>query len=249
MTSEKRVLVTGGLGGIGTAICQRLRRDGYAVATTVARNGERLSEWQKAREAEGLGGIRGYKCDVSKWDDCVKLREKVENDMGGGIDILVNNAGITRDSMFRKMTPEMWDDVIRVNLSSVFYVSRQFIEGMCERGFGRVINISSVNAQKGQFGQTNYSAAKAGMHGFTKALAQETVKKGVTVNTISPGYIGTEMVRAVSEEVQEKIRAQIPVGRFGEPEEIARIVAFLASDDAGFITGSNVSANGGQHMF
>lgn len=246
--TTRTALVTGGLGGIGTAICRRLRREGYAVATTFVHNGPRLEKWLADRKAEGCEGFSAYSCDISRWDECVSLGEKVERDLGG-VDILVNNAGITRDGLFRKMTPQMWDEVIAANLSGVFYVSRQFVEGMTKRGFGRVINISSVNAQKGQFGQVNYSAAKAGMHGFAKALAQEVVKKGVTVNTISPGYIGTEMVMAVAEEVREKIRAQIPLGRFGEPDEVARIVSFLASEDAGFITGANIAANGGQHMF
>lgn len=248
MTTQRTALVTGGLGGIGTAICRHLKDAGCEVATTYVHNGQRLENWMAAQKADGYDGFRAYLCDVSKWEECVALREEVESDFGG-VDIVVNNAGITRDATFRKMTPEMWDAVITTNLSSVFYVSRQFVEGMTERGFGRVINISSVNAQKGQFGQVNYSAAKAGMHGFAKALAQEVVRKGVTVNTISPGYIGTEMVMSVAEEVREKIRAQIPVGRFGTPDEIARIVAFLASEDAGFITGANISANGGQHMF
>ncbi|MGI9296938.1 MAG: acetoacetyl-CoA reductase [Gammaproteobacteria bacterium] len=246
--TKRTALVTGGLGGIGTAICRRLHREGYAVATTYVHNGARLDKWLAARRAEGCDGFHPYSCDVSRWDECVALGEKVERDLGGA-DILVNNAGITRDATFRKMTPQMWDEVIATNLNSVFYVGRQFVEGMMKRGFGRIINISSVNAQKGQFGQANYSAAKAGMHGLTKALAQEVVRKGVTVNTISPGYIGTDMVMAVAEEVREKIRAQIPAGRFGEPDEIARIVAFLASEKSGFITGANIAANGGQHMF
>lgn len=246
--TKKNALVTGGLGGIGTAICRRLHREGFAVATTYVHNGARLEKWLAEREAEGCGGFRAYPCDISRWDECASLGERVERDIGG-VDVLVNNAGITRDGLFRKMTPQMWDEVIATNLNGVFYVSRQFVEGMTKRNFGRVINISSVNAQKGQFGQVNYSAAKAGMHGFTKALAQEVVRKGVTVNTISPGYIGTDMVMAVGEEVREKIRAQIPAGRFGEPDEIARIVSFLASEDAGFITGANIAANGGQHMF
>ena len=246
--TKRTALVTGGLGGIGTAICRRLHREGYAVATTYVHNGARLDKWLGARKAEGCEGFRAYSCDVSRWDECVALGEKITRDMGGA-DILVNNAGITRDSLFRKMTPQMWDEVVAANLSGVFYVSRQFVEGMTKRGFGRVINISSVNGQKGQFGQVNYSAAKAGMHGFTKALAQEVVKKGVTVNTISPGYIGTEMVLAIPEETREKICAQIPVGRFGDPDEIARLVAFLAAEESGFITGANFAANGGQHMF
>ena len=246
--TQKKALVTGGLGGIGTAISRHLMEQGYTVLPTYSRNGPRLENWLKKQKEDGYEGFHPYSCDVTKWESCAQLKETIEKDLGG-VDIVVNNAGITRDSVFKKMTPQMWDEVILTNLSSVFYVTRQFVDGMVERGFGRVINISSVNGQKGQFGQTNYSAAKAGIHGFTKALAQEVVKKGVTVNTVSPGYIGTEMVLAIAEEVQDKIRAQIPVGRFGEPAEIARIVGFLAADDAGFITGANISANGGQHMF
>ena len=248
MTTQKRALVTGGLGGIGTAICRQLQTAGYRVAATYTHNGERLEDWRAAQKADGYGDFGAYYCDVSQWEDCVKLKEAIDADWGG-IDILINNAGITRDATFRKMTPTMWDEVIRVNLSGVFYVSRQFVEDMTGRGFGRVINISSINAQKGQFGQVNYSAAKAGMHGFTKALAQEVVRKGVTVNTISPGYIATDMINKMDESVREKIRQQIPLGRFGTPQEIAQLVCFLAGEDAGFITGANFAANGGQHMF
>lgn len=250
MTEQKQkvALVTGGLGGIGTAICRHLQRAGMVVATTYIHNGTRLAQWQQRQKDDGYEKVTAYLCNISKWDDCTALKEKIEQDFGG-VDVLVNNAGITRDGVFVKMSPAMWDEVIVTNLSGVFYVSKQFVGGMAERGFGRVINISSVNAQKGQFGQVNYSAAKAGLHGFTKALAQEVIKKGVTVNTLSPGYIATDMVNNIAEEVRDKIRAQIPLGRFGTPDEIARIVAFLAADDAGFITGANISANGGQHMF
>lgn len=248
MADKKTVLVTGGLGGIGTAVCRRMHAAGYTVAATYVHNGERLEQWLGEQKQAGFEGFRPYLCDISKWENCVKLRENIEADLGG-VDILVNNAGITRDAVFRKMTPEMWDDVIATNLSGAFYITRQFAEGMTARGFGRIINISSVNGQKGQFGQTNYSAAKAGLHGFTKALAQETAKKGVTVNTVSPGYIGTKMVMAVAEEVRAKIVAQIPAGRLGTPDEIARVVEFLAADESAFITGADISANGGQHMF
>ena len=244
---KKRALVTGGLGGIGTAICRDLHRAGYAVAATYVHNGVRLEKWKDTQKDAGYEGFRAYSCDVSNWDDCVALKENIEKDMGG-IDILVNNAGITRDAMCRKMTAEMWDEVLVTNLSSVFYITRQFLDGMLSRGFGRIINIASVNALKGQFGQVNYSAAKAGMLGFAKALAQETVKKGITVNCVSPGYIGTDMIMAIDEEVREKIRMQIPIGRFGTPEEVARLVTFLSADDSGFITGANFSANGGQYM-
>ena len=243
--SKKIALITGGTGGIGTAICKRLDDDGYTAVATTYMNEEKSKRWLEANKDRNF---HTFYCDVTKWDDCVKMKEAILGEFGQ-VDVLVNNAGITRDGVFKKMTPDMWGDVLSTNLDSVFNVTRQFIDGMIERNYGRIINISSVNGQKGQFGQVNYSAAKAGMHGFTKALAQEVVKKGVTVNTISPGYIGTEMVRAMSEEVQDKIRAQIPVGRFGEPEEIARVVSFLADDNAGFITGANFSANGGQHMF
>ncbi|MGU9952320.1 MAG: SDR family NAD(P)-dependent oxidoreductase, partial [Gammaproteobacteria bacterium WSBS_2016_MAG_OTU1] len=178
MTQKRVALVTGGLGGIGTAICRGLQKQGCTVVTTYARNGERLDKWQAAQKDAGYEKFYAYPCDVSNWDNCVALKKTVEDELGG-VDIVVNNAGITRDSRFQKMTPQMWDEVIVTNLSSVFYVSRQFVDGMVERGFGRVINISSINAQKGQFGQVNYAAAKAGMHGFTKSLAQEVVKKGV----------------------------------------------------------------------
>ena len=243
--SKKIALVTGGTGGIGTSICQRLDDDGFTAVTTTYMNEEKSQRWLKANEGRRFFT---YHCDVTKWEDCVALKDIILKEFGQ-LDVLVNNAGITRDASFRKMTPEMWRDVLSTNLDSVFNVTRQFIDGMVERKFGRIINISSVNGQKGQFGQTNYSAAKAGMHGFTKALAQEVVKKGVTVNTISPGYIATDMVKAMPEDVQDKIRAVIPAGRFGEPSEIARVVSFLAADDAGFITGANFSANGGQHMY
>lgn len=244
--TKQVALVTGGMGGIGTAICRRLYDDGFTVATTKSSaNGDRKEKWLRQEKPRDF---HVFSCNVADWDSCTALAEKVTATLGA-VDVLVNNAGITRDATFKKMTPTMWREVMATNLDGVFNVSKQFVPTMSERGFGRVINISSVNGQKGQFGQTNYSAAKAGMHGFTKALAQEVVRKGVTVNTISPGYIGTDMVLAMAETVQDKIRAEIPVGRFGTPEEIARIVSFLASDDAGFITGANISANGGQHMF
>jgi acetoacetyl-CoA reductase len=238
----KIALVTGGTGGIGTAICQRLAAEGARIVTTYI-NEEKAKKWQ----AEQSFDSTIIACDVSDYDACVALKEKIEQDLGP-VDILVNNAGITRDASFKKMDARKWSQVISTNLDSVFNTSHQFVNGMAERGFGRVINISSINGQKGQFGQTNYSAAKAGIHGFTMALAQEVARKGVTVNTISPGYIATEMVMAVPEEVREKIIAQIPVGRLGKPEEIAALVAFLSSDDASFITGANLAANGGQHM-
>ena len=245
---ERVVLVTGGMGGIGTAICRAFHAAGCRVGTTYIHDSGREERWQKAQTAAGYPGMEVFYCDISKWEDCEKLREKVLEKMGR-VDILVNNAGVTRDSVFLRMMPEQWNEVIGANLTGVFNVTRQFLDGMVERGWGRVVNMSSINAQKGQFGQVNYSAAKAGMHGFTKALAQEVVRKGVTVNTVSPGYIATDMVMKIREDVREKIREQIPVQRFGTPEEIARIVAFLAGEESGYITGANFSANGGQHMY
>lgn len=241
--SKKVALVTGGTGGIGTAICQQLIKDGYAVATTFYRS-NLLEAWL----AEEKLDVTTSRCDVTDWESCQAMAQEITDKLGP-VDILVNNAGITSDSTFRKMTPEMWNNVINTNLNSVFYVTKQFIDSMLERQFGRIINISSVNGQKGQFGQANYSAAKAGLHGFTKALAQESIRKGVTVNTISPGYVGTKMVKKIAQEVQDKITATIPAGRFAEPAEIARIVSFLADDNAGYITGANFSANGGLHMY
>ena len=247
-TEQRVVLVTGGMGGIGTAICRAFHAAGCRVATTYIHDSGRETRWRDAQTAAGFAGMEVFYCDISKWADCESLREKVL-EKTGRVDILVNNAGITRDSVFARMTPEQWNEVIGANLTGVFNITRQFLDGMVERRWGRVVNISSINAQKGQFGQVNYSAAKAGMHGFTKALAQEVVRKGVTVNTVSPGYIGTEMVMKIKEEIREKIRLQIPVQRFGLPEEIARLAVFLAGEESGFITGANFSANGGQHMY
>ncbi|WLR92321.1 beta-ketoacyl-ACP reductase [Shinella zoogloeoides] len=233
-------LVTGGSRGIGAAISVALKAAGYKVAASYAGNDEAAN----AFKAET--GIAVYKWDVSSYEACVGGIAKVEADLGP-VDILVNNAGITKDAMFHKMTPDQWGAVINTNLTGLFNMTHPVWSGMRDRSFGRVINISSINGQKGQMGQANYSAAKAGDLGFTKALAQEGAAKGITVNAICPGYIGTEMVRAIPEKVlNERIIPQIPVGRLGEPDEIARIVVFLASDDAGFITGSTISANGGQ---
>ena len=234
-------LVTGGSRGIGAAISKALKAAGYSVAANYAGNDEAAN----AFKAET--GIPVYKWSVADYDSCKAGIAQVEADLGP-VDVLVNNAGITRDAMFHKMTPENWKEVIETNLSGLFNMTHPVWTGMRERGFGRVINISSINGQKGQMGQANYSAAKAGDLGFTKALAQEGAFKGVTVNAICPGYIGTDMVMAVPEKVRESIVAQIPVGRLGEPSEIARCVVFLASDDAGFITGSTISANGGQFV-
>jgi len=235
-------VVTGGTRGIGAAIAKALKAADYKVAANYGGNDE------AAQKFKAETGIPVYKWDVASFDACAAGIKQVEAELGP-VDILVNNAGITRDTMFHKMTLEQWSAVINTNLNSLFNMSRQVIDGMRERNFGRIINVSSINGQKGQMGQVNYSAAKAGDIGFTKALAQENARKGVTVNAICPGYIGTEMVRAVPKEVLDKsILPFIPVGRLGEPEEIARAVLFLASDDAGFITGSTLSVNGGQYM-
>jgi len=235
-------VVTGGTRGIGAAIARALKAAGYRVAANYGGNDE------AAQTFKAETGIPVYKWDVGSYEACAAGLKQIEQDIGP-VDILVNNAGITRDSMFHRMTPEQWVAVINTNLNSLFNMCRPVIDGMRERNFGRIINVSSINGQKGQMGQTNYSAAKAGEIGFTKALAQENARKGVTVNAICPGYIGTEMVRAVPKEVLEKsILPHIPVGRLGEPEEIARCVVFLAADDSGFITGSTLSANGGQYM-
>ena len=235
-------LVTGGTRGIGAAIATALKTAGYTVAANYAGNAE------KAKAFAEETGIPVYQWDVSSYEACAEGVARVEADLGP-IDVLVNNAGITRDAMFHKMTPAQWSEVIGTNLTGLFNMTHPIWSGMRDRGFGRVINISSINGQKGQMGQANYSAAKAGDLGFNKALAQEGAAKGVTVNAICPGYIGTEMVRAIPEKVlAERIIPQIPVGRLGEPEEIARCVVFLASDDAGFITGSTITANGGQFV-
>ena len=235
-------LVTGGTRGIGAAISKTLKAAGYKVAASYAGNDDAASKFKAET------GIPVYKWDVASFDACAEGVKKVEAELGP-IDILVNNAGITKDGAFHKMTLEQWSAVINTNLGSLFNMTRQVIEGMRARKFGRVINISSINGQKGQFGQVNYSAAKAGDIGFTKALALETARGGITVNAICPGYINTEMVQAVPKDVLEKnILPLIPANRLGEAEEIARTVAFLASDDAGFITGSTLSVNGGQYM-
>jgi len=235
-------LVTGGTRGIGAAISVALKQAGYAVAATYGGNDEAA----KAFTAET--GIPAFKWDVGDFDACRAGVEKVAAEVGP-VDVLVNNAGITRDGTLHKMSQENWRAVIATNLDSLFNMTRNVIEGMRDRGFGRVISISSINGQKGQFGQANYAAAKAGLIGFTKSVAQENANKGITVNAVAPGYIGTEMVRAVPEEVlKSKILPLIPVGRLGEPEEVARCVVFLAGDEAGFITGSTLTVNGGQYM-
>ena len=235
-------LVTGGTRGIGEAISLALKTAGYLVAANYAGNDK------AAKKFKVTNGIKVFKFDVGDFDACKTSIEQVEAEVGA-VDILVNNAGITRDAPLHKMDAAQWSDVIRTNLDSCFNLCSCVVNGMRERGFGRVVNISSINGQKGQFSQTNYAAAKAGMIGFTKAMALETASKGITVNTVAPGYIGTEMVRAVPEDVINKhILPHIPVGRLGEPEEVARCVVFLASEDAGFITGSTLTANGGQYL-
>ena len=241
----KVALVTGGTGGIGAAICLKLAESGAKVATNY-RNEEKAKAWQAEAKKAGHD-IAIYQVDVSDFDACQALAVQVEKELGP-IDILVNNAGITKDGMFKKMSKEKWDIVMNINLDGLFNMTKPLIEGMTDRGWGRIINISSINGQKGQLGQTNYSASKAGMHGFTMALAQEVARKGVTVNTVSPGYIATEMVMAVSEDIRNSIIAGIPVNRLGTSEEIAALVDFLASEEAGFATGANFSMNGGQHM-
>jgi acetoacetyl-CoA reductase len=238
-------LVTGGTGGIGTAICKRLGAAGYRVATNY-RNEERARAWQQEMRAQGCEVALAHG-DVSSAEDAAAMVRDVEAQLGP-VDILVNNAGITRDGTFHKMTAGQWNEVIDTNLNSCFNVTRAVIEGMRERKWGRIIQISSINGQKGQYGQANYAAAKAGMHGFTISLAQENARFGITVNTVSPGYIGTDMVMAVPEAVREKIVAQIPTGRLGHPDEIAYAVAFFLPDEAAWITGANLSANGGQYM-
>ena len=244
MTSRV-ALVTGGTGGIGTAICKRLARAGHRVATNF-RNADKALAWQAELRRDGIE-VALAPGDVSEPETAEAMVREIERQLGP-VEILVNNAGITRDTTFHKMTPAQWTEVICTNLNSCFNVTRPVIEGMRARKWGRIIQISSINGQKGQYGQANYAAAKAGMHGFTISLAQENAKFGITVNTVSPGYIGTDMVMAVPEEVRNKIVAQIPTGRLGTPEEIAYAVAFFIPDEASWITGANLSANGGQYM-
>jgi acetoacetyl-CoA reductase len=248
-TQRRVALVTGGVGGIGTAICRRLASDGLFVVANYAIHGTE-QRWTDAMQAAGLNGSTSALAfgDVTDFEAMGEMVRKIESEHGG-IDVLVNCAGITRDSTFRKMTPDQWRAVMSTNLDSVFNVTRHVLDGMCERGWGRVINISSVNAVRGQFGQTNYAAAKAGILGFTKSLAQEVVRKGVTVNAISPGYVETDMVMAIREDVRKKIVSEIPAGRLATPDEIADAVAFLASEGSSYITGTNLAVNGGLHMY
>jgi len=243
--SKKVAYVTGGMGGIGTAICQRLYKDGFRVVAGCGPTRD-YSKWLAEQKALGFE-FHASVGNVGDWQSTVEAFSAAKA-AHGAIDVLVNNAGITRDRMFLKMTPEDWSAVIETNLNSMFNVTKQVVGDMVEKGWGRIINISSVNGAKGQAGQTNYSAAKAGMHGFTMALAQELANKGVTVNTVSPGYIGTDMVKAIRQEVLDKIVATIPVKRLGEPSEIASIIAWLATDEGGYSTGADFSVNGGLHM-
>jgi acetoacetyl-CoA reductase len=243
--SQKIAYVTGGMGGIGTSICRRLHAAGFKVIAGCGPSRDH-AKWLAEQKADGFTFYASVG-NVGDWQSTVEAFDKVKAEHGNP-DVLVNNAGITRDGLFIKMSREQWDAVIETNLTSLFNVTKQVVEGMVGKGWGRIINISSVNGQKGQFGQTNYSTAKAGIHGFTMALAQELAAKGVTVNTVSPGYIGTDMVRAIKPEVLEKIVGTIPVKRLGEPEEIGSIVSWIASDDSGFATGADFSLNGGLHM-
>ncbi|SEO97049.1 acetoacetyl-CoA reductase [Aquisalimonas asiatica] len=241
--TNRVALVTGGNGGIGTEVCKYLAALGYRVVSTcVNAEKENVRGWQEGLRAEGYD-VAWVECDVSDYDACGAMAEQVQAEHGN-VDILVNLAGITRDAFIHKMGKGDWDAVVNVNLNSAFNVTRHLIDGMRERGFGRVVNISSVNGQTGQFGQTNYSAAKAGLHGFTMALAKEGARKGITANTVSPGYIDTSMTAAIPQEVRDQIIAQVPAGRMGRPEEIARVVAFLAADDSEYINGANIPVNG-----
>jgi len=244
---QRTALVTGGGRGLGAAIARALHDGGHRVLVTHTPGNTAIAQWLQVQAAQGYA-FAAYAVDVSDYDSAQALAQRIHAD-GHQVDILVNNAGITRDATLRKLDKAGWDAVLRTNLDSLFNVTKPFIDAMTERGWGRIVNISSVNGSKGQFGQTNYSAAKAGVHGFTKALAQEVARKGVTVNTVSPGYLATEMVMAVPEEVRQKIVDTIPVGRLGRPEEVAALVAFIASDAAAFMTGSNLAMNGGQHMY
>jgi len=245
--TRRIALVTGGMGGIGEAISVKLHDAGYMVAVTYSPSNTGADNWLARMETEGRK-FRAYLVDVADYDSCKRCAAQIKADLGH-VDILINNAGITRDASFKKLEKEAWDAVLRTDLDSVFNMTKQWYEGMTTRGWGRIVNISSVIGCKGGFGQTNYAAAKAGMHGFTKALALEVARKGVTVNTVSPGFIATPMVTAVPDEIlKTKILPEIPVGRLGEPAEVAALVAYLCSNDAGFVTGANISINGGQHL-
>ena len=246
--AQRIAVVTGGMGGLGEAICVKLSGMGYTVIATYSPGNTKSAEWLAEMKKQGHN-FRAVPVDVADFESCQRAVKQITSEVGP-VDVLVNNAGITRDMTFRKMDKASWDAVTKTNLDSVFNMTKPVIDGMSERGWGRIINVSSVNGQKGAFGQTNYSAAKAGMHGFTKALALEYARKGVTVNTISPGYIGTKMVLAIPKDILDsKIVPQIPVGRLGKPEEVAGLVAYLCSEEAAFVTGANIAINGGQHMY
>jgi len=245
--AKRLALITGGMGGLGETISTKMAEAGYRVAVTYSPTNKKAEEWRVSMKQRGYD-FHAFPCDVADFDSSRACVEKVTADLGP-VDILVNNAGITRDMTFRKMSKADWDAVVRTNLDSVFNMSKQVCDGMVDRGWGRIINVSSVNGSKGAFGQTNYAAAKAGMHGFTKSLALEVAKKGVTVNTISPGYIGTKMVTAIPKEILDsKILPQIPLGRLGQPEEVAGLIIYLCSEEAAFVNGANIAINGGQHM-
>jgi acetoacetyl-CoA reductase len=247
MMTKRIAVVTGGMGGLGEAISTKLYDAGYAVVVTHSPNNIGAAEWLAAMESRDRS-FRAYPVDVADYDSCQHCAARIQVEVGP-VDILVNNAGITQDMTLRKMGKVNWDAVIRTNLDSVFNMTRPLCEDMTERGWGRIVNISSVNGSRGSVGQTNYAAAKAGMHGFTKSLALEVARKGVTVNTISPGYLATKMVTAISQEILDtKVLPHIPMGRLGKPEEVAALVLYLCSDDAAFVTGSNIAINGGQHM-
>jgi acetoacetyl-CoA reductase len=245
--AQRIALITGGMGGLGETISTKMHDAGYRVVVTHSPANKNAAGWLVEYKAKGYS-FAAYPVDVAEFESCQACAAKVQAEVGP-IDILVNNAGITRDMTFRKMTKADWDAVLKTNLDSVFNMTKPVCDGMVERGWGRVINVSSVNGSKGAFGQTNYAAAKAGMHGFTKSLALEVARKGVTVNTISPGYIGTKMVMAIPKEVLDsKILPQIPLGRLGKPEEVAGLIIYLCSEEAAFVTGANIAINGGQHM-
>ena len=248
MAQQRIAVVTGGMGGLGESISTKMADAGYKVVVTYSPSNTKYKAWLDEMKSQGYS-FGAYPVDVANYDDCARICQRIQSE-AGAIDILVNNAGITRDMTFKKMTKNDWDAVMRTNLDSCFNMTKQVMDGMVDRGWGRVINVSSVNGQKGAFGQTNYSAAKAGIHGFTKALALEVAKKNVTINTISPGYIGTKMVTAIPKEILDsKILPQIPVGRLGMPAEVAGLIIYLCSEEAAFVTGANISINGGQHMF
>jgi len=246
--TQRIALVTGGMGGIGSAICQQLSQAGHKVIAAYHPEFDDRQTWEKEQKDAGFNEFLAVACDISDWGSCVNMAAEAEKLVGGSVDILVNNGGITRDRMFAKMDKDQWDAVISTNLSSMFYVSKQFVGSMSERGWGRIINISSVNGVKGQAGQTNYSAAKAGDIGFTKALAQEMATKGVTVNAIAPGYIATKMVTSIKPEILQSIVETIPMKRLGQPEEIGALCVYLASDLAGFMTGATLNINGGMYF-